>query len=84
MGREISQRELRNDSGAVLREVEGGETLIVTRNGVPIAQLSPLHRRKIVLIQQVLDIFRNAPALDGDRFFADIDARVDQDPTPRG
>ena len=84
MGREISQRELRNDSGAVLREVERGETLVATRNGVPVAQLSPLHRRKFAPIQQVLDIFRDAPALDAESFFADIDAVVDQDPTPRG
>ena len=84
MEREISQRELRNDSGAVLREVERGETLIVTRNGVPVAQLSPLHRRKFVPVQAVMDLFRGAPALDRDAFFADIDAFVDQDPTPRG
>lgn len=38
----ISQRELRNHSGAVMRSVEAGETLIVTRNGTPVAQLGPI------------------------------------------
>ena len=39
---QISQRELRNDSGAVLRRVEAGEVLEVTRRGVPVARLVPL------------------------------------------
>lgn len=37
----ISQRELRNDSGAIMRRVEQGESFTVTRNGVPIADLLP-------------------------------------------
>lgn len=39
--RTISQREMRNDSGEILREVEAGAVLIVTRRGAPVAQLSP-------------------------------------------
>lgn len=39
---QISQREMRNDSGAVLRRVEAGEVLEVTRRGVPVARLVPL------------------------------------------
>ena len=31
MNRTVSQRELRNDSGAVLREVESGRSVIITR-----------------------------------------------------
>lgn len=37
----ISQRELRNDSGAIMRRVERGESFTVTRNGVPVADLLP-------------------------------------------
>lgn len=37
----ISQRQLRNDSGAVLREVEAGHSITVTRRGEPIARLVP-------------------------------------------
>ncbi|MDO5092908.1 MAG: type II toxin-antitoxin system prevent-host-death family antitoxin [Propionibacteriaceae bacterium] len=40
----ISQRELRNDSAAVLRRVEAGEELTVTRRGVPVARLLPVDR----------------------------------------
>jgi len=41
MGGTISQRELRNDSGAIMRRVEQGESFVVTRNGVPVADLLP-------------------------------------------
>lgn len=37
----ISQRELRNNSGAIMRRVEAGEAFTVTRNGVPVADLLP-------------------------------------------
>ncbi len=40
--RTISQRELRNDSGAVMREVQQGATFRVTSRGAPIATLAPL------------------------------------------
>ncbi|QKD79878.1 MULTISPECIES: type II toxin-antitoxin system Phd/YefM family antitoxin [Actinomyces] len=38
----ISQRDLRNDSAVVLRRVEAGEDMTVTRRGVPVARLSPI------------------------------------------
>jgi len=41
VGAVVSQRELRNDSGAIMRRVEQGESFVVTRNGVPIADLIP-------------------------------------------
>lgn len=43
--RHISQRELRNDNAGVMRLVESGESFIITRNGTPVAQLTPLPRR---------------------------------------
>jgi prevent-host-death family protein len=41
----ISVRDLRNDTGAVLRRVEAGETLIVQSNRRPVAQIVPLAAR---------------------------------------
>ena len=38
----ISQRELRNDSAGVLRAVESGDSYVVTRRGVPVAVIGPL------------------------------------------
>ncbi len=42
--RTISQRELRNDNAAVIREVEQGVVFTVTRRGVPVACLGPLSK----------------------------------------
>jgi antitoxin (DNA-binding transcriptional repressor) of toxin-antitoxin stability system len=36
MAREITQRELRNGSGDIMRALDRGEAFIVTRNGVPV------------------------------------------------
>ena len=38
----ISQRQLRNDSGAILRAVQEGARYIVTNNGTPVAELRPI------------------------------------------
>lgn len=40
--RSISQRELRNDNAAIMRDVEQGESFTVTRRGVPVALLTPI------------------------------------------
>ncbi len=39
--RTITHRELRNDSGKVLREVADGESILVTNNGITVARISP-------------------------------------------
>lgn len=38
----LSQRELRNESGRVLRDVASGRSFVITNGGVPVARLSPL------------------------------------------
>lgn len=44
----IPQRELRNDSGAVLRRAEAGEQFVITVDGRPVATLGPYKRRQWV------------------------------------
>jgi prevent-host-death family protein len=78
MSRTITQRELRNDSGAVLRDVQAGQTLIVTRNGVPVAELRPIAPRRFVPRAAIADAARRAPRIDAVRFRADVDAVIDQ------
>jgi prevent-host-death family protein len=80
-GPEITQRELRNDSGAILRAVEDGATFVVTRNGTPVAELHPLRRRVFVPIAQVAAMFAQDVPIDADAFFDDLDAAVDQSPS---
>lgn len=41
MTRVISQREMRNRSGEVLRAVAAGESFIITNDGVEVAELIP-------------------------------------------
>jgi prevent-host-death family protein len=84
MGRAITQRELRNDSGEIMRSLDQGESFVVTRNGTPVGELTPLRRHRFVSTDAVVAMFRNAPAIDSDRFREDLDAHVDQDTTPRG
>jgi prevent-host-death family protein len=43
----ISHRQLRNDSGRILREVQQGESFIVTNNGQPVAELVPLEQQPL-------------------------------------
>jgi antitoxin (DNA-binding transcriptional repressor) of toxin-antitoxin stability system len=83
MAREISQRELRNDSGKIMRELDEGETFIVTRSGVPVGELTPLRRHRFLPAAAVAELFRSAPSIDYDNFRADLDAAASQDPTPR-
>ena len=78
MSRTISQRELRNDSSAILREVQDGHTITVTRNGVPVAELRAVPRRRFVLRAVIAGAARRAPRVDAGRLRADLDAIVDQ------
>ena len=66
----IAQRELRNRSGEVLREVERGEQFTITVGGRPVAQLVPLQRRQWVPKAEVIRLIR-AGGPDPD-FFADV------------
>ena len=78
MSRIINQRELRNQSAAVLREVEAGETIVVTRNGTPVAELRPIRARRFVLRATLCEGAPRAPRIDAGRFRADLDAVIDQ------
>ena len=78
MSRMITQRELRNQSAAVLREVEAGRTLVVTRNGTPVAELRPVRPRRFVPRAAIAGAAAHAPKIDAERFRADLDNVIDQ------
>lgn len=84
MDRAISQRELRNESGEIMRRVAEGETFVVTRNGVPVGELAPLRRHRFVSADAVIAMFHNAPGVDLDRLRVDLDRIATPDATPRG
>ena len=83
MTRRITQRELRNGSGDIMRALDAGEDFVVTRNGTPVASLVPFQRRRFVKRESLVAAFAGAPPIDADRLRADLDAGVDQDPAPR-
>jgi antitoxin (DNA-binding transcriptional repressor) of toxin-antitoxin stability system len=83
VSREISQREFRNQSGEIMRELDNGKTFVVTRNGVPVGELTPLRRHRFVAAETAVAMFRSAPSVDYKRLREDLDAAADQDPTPR-
>jgi prevent-host-death family protein len=84
MGREITQRELSNESGEIMRALDRGESFVVTRNGVPVGELTPLRQRQFVAADAAVAIFAGAPAIELGQFRADVDALLDQNPAPRG
>ncbi|PYQ71667.1 MAG: prevent-host-death protein [Acidobacteria bacterium] len=84
MSHRITQRELRNDSGRIMRALDRGKAFIVTRNGVPVGELIPVRQRQYVPTETALAAFANAPRVAFRRFRKDVDAVSNQDPTPRG
>jgi len=84
MAETITQRELRNDSGEIMRRLDHGETFIVTRNGTAVGELPPMRRDRFVATDAVVAMFRNAPAVDAPRCRADLAAVASQDAEPRG
>jgi prevent-host-death family protein len=60
MATEVPQRELRNNTAALLRRVEAGEQLRITVHGHPVAELVPIDRA-----QQFVPFDELAKALRG-------------------
>ncbi len=83
MPRELTQRELRNQSGEIMRALDRGEEFVITRNGAAVGELRPLRRRRFVTADAAIAAFAGAPRIDARRFREDIDATLDQDATPR-
>lgn len=83
MSEQISQRELRNDSGRIMRGLDEGHSHVVTRRAEPVGELRPLRRRRFVDSRAVVDIFRGAPPISRQRFREDLDIGVDQKIEPR-
>jgi prevent-host-death family protein len=85
----ITQREFRNNSAAVMDQVEAGETFHITRNGVEVAELRPLPRKRRLSARELVERHRRLPHVDyaemrreADEFFGTED-RIDDDPWER-
>ncbi len=80
MAKTIAQRELRNDNARVIEAVAAGESFVVTRNGVPVAELRPIvqTRRTFVPVAELRLLAATGPQINRERFRADLDQVVDQ------
>jgi len=84
----IAQRELRNNNADILNRVEAGESFVVTRNGIAVADVVPhADRNAPPMFPKTKDLTarRRAaqPALDCDAWIRDIhdaDRALDDDP----
>ncbi|GAA4168343.1 type II toxin-antitoxin system prevent-host-death family antitoxin [Gryllotalpicola koreensis] len=74
---EVSVRDLRNHGGHVLDRVVRGETLTVTKDGTPVAELSPVPRRSLPAAELIARAKR-APKVDAELLRRDIDSVLDQ------
>jgi prevent-host-death family protein len=52
MARTVTLREANQSFSRCIREVEAGEEFVITRNGTPVARLSPISGKRILTPQQ--------------------------------
>lgn len=70
----ISQRELRNNSAAVMDAVEAGQTYLITRNGVDVAELRPVSKRRRLSARELVERHRRLIPVD----YAEMRAEADE------
>ena len=61
-----------------MRALDAGETFVVTRNGVPAAELRPIERRRFVSTTTLLGTAAAFARVKAAQFFADLDGCLDQ------
>ncbi|MEV3935232.1 PhdYeFM domain-containing protein [Glycomyces sp. NPDC049804] len=69
----ITQREFRNASAAVMDVVAAGATFHITRNGIEVAELRPLNRRRRLSAEELHERHRNLPRVDHKKMRDEID-----------
>ena len=52
MTKTVTLREANQSFARCIREVEAGEEFVITRNGTPVARLSPVSRRRVLTSEQ--------------------------------
>ena len=65
-----------------MRELDRGESFIITRNGVPVGELMPVRAHQFVAASAAVAAFTGSAELAPDQFRADVDAVLDQNPAP--
>lgn len=76
---EVSVRQFVNDSGAVTRGLREGRRYVLTLNGEPLAEVTPIRRHRFVSTSQAQAMFATAPVLDYAELRDDLDAAVNDE-----
>jgi prevent-host-death family protein len=74
---QVSMNDLRNHMGDVLSRVQQGESLVVTSNGKPVAQLNPLPRA--TKTEDAIAECKNLPPMSYEALRRDLDAIINPD-----
>lgn len=72
----VPVRDLRNNSAAVLKRVQEGERVLVTKDGEPVAEIVPLTRAPLTRAQ-LLSRWTALPRIDARTFQQDVDDTLD-------
>jgi prevent-host-death family protein len=73
---EVSVRELRNYGGQILNRVESGENMTITRDGAPVALISPLRQPRLSA-PALLENWKNVPLINAESLRRDLDQVLD-------
>ena len=69
-------RDLRNYGGQILNRVERGESMTITRDGSPVALLTPFPQPRLSAAA-LLESWKNVPRIDAESLRLDIDHALD-------
>ena len=83
MSDQISRRELRNDSGRIMRALDDEKSFLVSRHGRVLGELRPLRRDRFIDARDALEAMRGAPEVERERLRADLDEVAVQELDPR-
>ena len=60
----MSLRDANQTFARCIREVEAGEEIVITRNGTPVARISPVSRRRVLTLEQQAALERLKAAME--------------------
>jgi prevent-host-death family protein len=60
----MTLRDANQSFARCIREVEAGEEIVITRNGTPVARLSPVSERRVLTVDQQAALERTLKRMD--------------------
>lgn len=73
---DVSIRDLRNKGGEIVDRAAAGERIVITRDGTPVAELTPLKQQ--LPTAELIERWKRLPPMDPAALRRDIDDLFDQ------